>query len=154
MVVSPIQLALKRGVFMNSIRFVPTAVHPLLFSRLPGAIGYTAYLAPPLSRREEEGFSSCSTRPCHRAAAITPSEWSPAPASLRSPCCLHPILAGSASEAENFRGHLCVRLRCGPVTRRHPYDDFCRWASGHRFPSSLPSKLRGSGFYLGGTVSR
>jgi hypothetical protein len=76
---------------MNSIRFVPTAVHPLLFSRLPGAIGYTAYLAPPLSRREEEGFSSCSTRPCHRAAAVTPPEWGAASASLRSSMLPSPI---------------------------------------------------------------
>jgi hypothetical protein len=27
-------------------------------------------------------------------------------------------VAGSASGAPHFRGHLCVRLRCGPVTRR------------------------------------
>src|ERR1700719_2179163 len=33
---------------------------PLLFGRLPGLAGYTAYPAPPFSRREEEGFSSCS----------------------------------------------------------------------------------------------
>jgi hypothetical protein len=39
------------------------------------------------------------------------------------------------------------------VTRCHPYDDLGRWASGHWFPSSLPSKLQGSGF-LDGTVSR
>jgi hypothetical protein len=48
-----------------------------------------------------------------------------------------------ASGASTFRGHLCVRLRCGPVTRGHPYDDPVRWASGHWFPSSLPSKLQG-----------
>ena len=29
------------------------------------------------------------------------------------------VVAGSASGATHFRGHLCVRLRCGPVTRRH-----------------------------------
>src|ERR1700731_4809094 len=38
------------------------------FSRLYGLP------APPFSRREEEGFSSCSARPCHRAAATTPSK--------------------------------------------------------------------------------
>ena len=36
--------------------------------------GYTAYPAPPLSRRDEEGFSSCSACPCHRAVATTPPE--------------------------------------------------------------------------------
>src|SRR5258708_15833412 len=31
---------------------------PLVFGRLPGFAGYTAYLAPTISRRDEEGFSS------------------------------------------------------------------------------------------------
>src|SRR6266849_1529069 len=30
--------------------------------------------APPISRRGEEGFSSCSAHPCHRAVAVTPPE--------------------------------------------------------------------------------
>src|SRR3954471_8118109 len=47
---------------------------PLTFGRLPGVSGYTAYLSPPLSRRGEEGFSSCSTCPCHRSVAPTPPE--------------------------------------------------------------------------------
>src|SRR6516162_6124451 len=46
--------------------------HPLVFGRLPGVAGYTAYLAPAISRRDEEGFSSCSACPCHRAVASTP----------------------------------------------------------------------------------
>jgi hypothetical protein len=46
--------------------------HPLVFGRLPGFAGYTAYLAPAISRRDEEGFSSCSACPCHRAVASTP----------------------------------------------------------------------------------
>src|SRR5215468_3008532 len=40
---------------------------------------------PPLSRRDEEGFSSCSTRPSHRAVAPTPPEQPAASASLRRP---------------------------------------------------------------------
>jgi len=40
----------------------------------PGDTGYTTYLAPPISRRDEDGFSSCSAHPCHRAAPITPPE--------------------------------------------------------------------------------
>src|SRR6516225_11852680 len=46
--------------------------HPLAFGRFPGLAGYTTYLAPPISRRDEEGFSSCSACPCHRAVASTP----------------------------------------------------------------------------------
>ena len=52
-------------------------------SRLPGAPGYTAYLAPPISRRGEEGFSSCLARPRYRAVATTPPECRSASASLR-----------------------------------------------------------------------
>jgi len=95
--------------------------NPLLFGRLPGVTGYTTYLAPPISRREEEGFSSCLARPCHRAAATTPPESSnrvSQPATLDAAFTLSD--AGSASGASHFRGHLCVRLRCGPVTRSHP----------------------------------
>src|SRR6266480_585913 len=38
---------------------------------------------PPISRRDEEGFSSCSVHPCHRAVATAPSECHAASASLR-----------------------------------------------------------------------
>ena len=39
--------------------------------------------APPLSPWDEEGFSSCSTRPGPRAIALTPPEWPVARTSLR-----------------------------------------------------------------------
>ena len=42
-----------------------------------------AYLAPPLSRRDEEGFSSGSMCPGHRAVAPTPPEGPAASAALR-----------------------------------------------------------------------
>ena len=48
--------------------------HRLVFGRLPGASGYTTYLAPPISRWDEDGFSSCLAHPCHRAAPTTPPE--------------------------------------------------------------------------------
>src|SRR6516165_10408463 len=53
-------------------RYYEPGRHPLVFCRLPGVAGYTAYLAPSISRRDEEGFSSCSACPCHRAVASTP----------------------------------------------------------------------------------
>src|SRR6202047_3150646 len=46
--------------------------HPLAFDRFPGCAGYAIYLAPVISPRGEEGFSSCSACPCHRAVASTP----------------------------------------------------------------------------------
>jgi hypothetical protein len=59
--------------------------HPLIFGRFPGVSGYTTYLAPPFSRWDEEGFSSCLACPCPHAVAPTPPEWSAASASLRRP---------------------------------------------------------------------
>src|SRR5262247_3642179 len=49
--------------------------HPLVFDRLPGFAGYTIYLAPVISHRGEEGFTSYSVCPCHRAVAFTPPRW-------------------------------------------------------------------------------
>src|ERR1700730_16112128 len=46
--------------------------HPLVVDRFPGYAGYTIYPAPVISPRDEEGFSSCSACPCHRAVASTP----------------------------------------------------------------------------------
>ena len=40
-------------------RYYGPSRHPLVFGRLPGVAGYTAYLAPAISHRDEEGFSSC-----------------------------------------------------------------------------------------------
>jgi len=117
--------------------------------------GYTAYLAPPISRREEEGFSSCLARPCHRAAATTPPESSnrvSQPATLDAAFTL--TVAGSASGAIHFRGHLCVRLRCGPVTCSHPDDDGVGGLQVIGFPPPCHPSYEASGFCLGGTGSR
>src|SRR6516162_7549174 len=53
-------------------RYYGPGRHRLVFDRFPGLAGYTTYLAPPISRWDEDGFSSCSTCPCHRAAPTTP----------------------------------------------------------------------------------
>ena len=53
-------------------RYYGPSRHLLVFGRLPGVAGYTAYLAPAISPRDEEGFSSCLACPCHRAVAFTP----------------------------------------------------------------------------------
>ena len=47
-------------------------------------------------------------------------------------------VAGSASGASHFRGHLCVHLRYGPVTRSPSRGWLCRWASEHSV-SLLPA---------------
>jgi hypothetical protein len=53
-------------------RYCGPGRHPLAFDRFPGFASYTVYLAPAISHRDEEGFSSCLACPCHRAVAYTP----------------------------------------------------------------------------------
>ena len=63
------------GVITPPQRYYTPIRHPLAFGPLPGVAGYRTYLAPAISRRGEEGFSSCLVCPCHRAAATTPPKW-------------------------------------------------------------------------------
>ncbi len=57
--------------------------HRLVFDRFPGIAGYTTYLAPPISRWDEDGFSSCLACPCHRAVPTTPPKGCASSISLR-----------------------------------------------------------------------
>jgi hypothetical protein len=63
-------------------------------------------------------------------------------------------VAGSASGATHFRGHLCVRLRCGPVTCGHPYDGVVDGLQVIGFPPPCHPSYEASGSCLGGTNSR
>ncbi len=117
-----------------------TDARTLVFGRLPGCAGYTAYLSPPISRRDEEGFSSCSTRPGHRAVAPTPPEEPPAPASLRRTLLPSPRIRGLGLRDWVFRGHLCVHLRYGPVTHSPPPS--VAWSMGFRASVSLRPAIR------------
>ncbi len=47
--------------------------HPHASIPLPGVVGYRNGLPPGISPRGVEGFSSCFTRPCHRATAVYPA---------------------------------------------------------------------------------
>ena len=106
-------------------RYYTPLRHPLAFDPLPGVAGYRAYLAPGISAGGEEGFSSCLACPCHHAIATHPAEvvWS-LQSAFGQPCCLRPPVAGSAFEATHFRGHRCVHLRYGLVTRNLPTGGF------------------------------
>ena len=87
--------------------------HPLVCHPLPRSTGYRTAHAPPLSRRDEEGFSSCSTRPCPRAVALTPPEWSAAPASLR-----RPMLPSPSHHGLGLRSFALSRLPVRSLTLR------------------------------------
>src|SRR5205809_2492885 len=90
-------------------RYYEPIRHPLVVGRLPGVAGYTAYPASALSGRDEEGFSSCSMCPGPRAVANHP-----AGATRRvdrfatSQAAFALTVAGSASGATHFRGHLAL----------------------------------------------
>ena len=71
-------------------RYYEPLRHPLVFPPTSWLHQLYGFPSPPLSRRDEEGFSSCSTCPCHRAVPTTPPEChaasvSPRPAMLPSP---------------------------------------------------------------------
>jgi hypothetical protein len=51
--------------------------------------------APPISRRGEEGFSSCLACPCRRAVPITPPKRIAASVSCDDPYCLRPAIGDS-----------------------------------------------------------
>jgi hypothetical protein len=73
--------------------------------------------APPISRRDEEGLSSCLACPCHRAVASTPPEWkTPHQSVCVDPCCFRLPVEGSAPGSFHFRGQICVHFRYGPMT--------------------------------------
>ncbi len=110
----------------------------------PGDAGYTTYPAPPISRWDEDGFSSCSAHPCHRAAPTTPPERIDASVRIRRsvlPSLKHRKL-GLWSHL--CRGHLWVHLRCGPVTRSPSRGWLCQSASDHLV--SLLSATQATGF--------
>ena len=127
--------------------------HRLAFSRLPGVAGYTAYPAPPIARWGEDGFSSCSACPCHRAAPTTPPKWHAASVRLRHAMLPSPDHRGLGLRIIFCRGHFWVHSRCGPVTHSPPQGWLCRLASSASFPPRMQPKLRGSDCCPGGSVS-
>jgi hypothetical protein len=66
-------------------------------------------------------------------------------------CCLRPTETGSASGPSAFRGYLCIRLRCGPVTRNRPFDDSVDGLQVIGFPPLCHPSYQASGFCLDGT---
>ena len=125
--------------------------HPLIFRRFPGVSGYTTYLAPPFSRWDEEGFSSCLACPRPHAVAPTPPEWvrrvSPSTAPHAACAC---TVAGSAFGAAHGRGPRGVRVRSGLATRPHPTDEAVERLQKVGFPSPCSPSSRALAFPLVG----
>jgi hypothetical protein len=107
--------------------------HPLAFPPTSRCHRLYGFLFPPISRRGEEGFSSCLAHPCHRAAAATPPECPVASVSLRramlpSP---HEERLGLWNSVSRLRLHSLVAARC---LAHHPFDGFVDRFSGFGFP--------------------
>src|SRR5882762_11824063 len=95
-----------------------------------------------MTRWDEDGFSSCSTCPCHRAAPNHPAGVSDC---LGQPTACHVAFAPRerARPPGSFcRGHHWVHLRCGPVTRSPSRGWLGRSASSVSFPPRMRPKLR------------
>jgi len=56
------------------LRYCEPIRHRLAVSHFPGFAGYRTYPAPPISRWDEDGFSSCLACPGHRAVPDAPPE--------------------------------------------------------------------------------
>src|ERR1700687_2095822 len=94
--------------------------------------------APRISPWDEEGFSSCSMCPCHRAVAIAPPERLVASVSLQRSMLPSPPQCGFGLWGLGFRGHLCVHFRYSPMTRSPSRtDDFVGPTSRASFPPHM-----------------
>ena len=108
--------------------------HPLAFRPFPRCGGYRAYLAPPLSRRDEEGFSSCSTRPGHRAVANHPARVDAASVSWRRTMLPSPKGCGLGLWGLALSRPPRAHFRYGPMTRSPSSDGFVDGLQGFGLP--------------------
>jgi len=133
-------------------RSFPDSHYHLVLGSLPVSAVIEPTLLPQFLVRDGECFSSCLASPCFRAATTA----------RRSGYAFHPVLRVSMLSSPGgcwfglrifrFRGHLCVRLRCGPETCS-PALMAALSLDSRGSPSPLLIKLQGSGYYPGRSVS-
>jgi hypothetical protein len=128
--------------------------HPLAFSPLPGFAGTRTYLAPAISRRSKEGFSSCLACPCHCAVASTPPKWNSRIGQISATHVAFTFpVAGSAFGFFHFRGRIHVHFRYGPMTRAFPKEMPVDRLQGLGFPPPCYPSYGASDCYPGRSVS-
>jgi hypothetical protein len=96
------------------LRYYEPIRHRLAVSHFPGLAGYMTYPAPPISRWDEDGLSSCLVCPCHRAVPTTPPKSLVASVNCDDRCCLRPLDGGSAFSSRRFEatnGFICITAR-------------------------------------------
>src|SRR5262245_43446169 len=99
------------------LRYYGPVRHPLAFDRLPGLAGYTTYLAPVISHRDEEGFTFYSVCPCHRAVAFTPPRWRCRISQISAPHAAFALRKRAPPSRLHFSRPHCVHCRYGPAAR-------------------------------------
>src|SRR6476646_1571883 len=135
-------------------RYCEPIRHPLVVSRLPGVAGYTAYPASARSGRDEEGFSSCSMGPGSRAVANHPAGATHRvnrPATSRAAFAL--TVAGSASGATYFRGHLTFTFVTARELALIPRMRLSRGFRAFGYPLACPPSYGASDSYPGRSTS-
>src|SRR5689334_23246059 len=95
-------------------RYYGPSRHPLVFGRLPGVAGYTSYLAPAISRRDEEGFPTCSAGPSHRAVPATPPTRRAVSVTVRLLMLPSPVGGRLRPRGYFFRGHNAFSFYTAP----------------------------------------
>jgi hypothetical protein len=136
-------------------RYHGPVLHPLAFGRFPDGLPVIRpTLLHRLSRWDEEGFTSCLTRPCHRAVATTPPEQFASSTNLRRSVLPSPDDSGLGLWGYTLSGPPMRSLPLRPGdSLTIPWMAFVDGLQIIRFPSCLPSKLRGLGSCPGGFVS-
>src|SRR6266850_5768445 len=104
-------------------RYYGPSRHPLVFGRLPGFAGYTAYLL----RRFRAGTRRASPVALHvlvTVLSLPPRRGEhPYRSVFGCSCGLRPPVEGSALGDTHFRGHNAFTVCYGPVTRGLPWGD-------------------------------
>src|SRR5215470_5128020 len=128
--------------------------HPLVVGRLPGVTGYTAYPASALSGRDEEGFSSCSMCPGRRAVANHPAGATRRVDRLAASRAAFALtVAGSASGATHFRGHLTFTVVTARQLALIPGMRLSRGFRAFGYPPACPPSYGASDSYPGRSTS-
>ena len=126
--------------------------HPLVFRRFPDSQLYGVPCSAPF-RDGTRRVSPVAQRVLVTVPPLpTPPKWASTLASVcRSHAAFTPVSRAGPSGLPLFRGYICVRFRCGPVTRSHPFDGIVdRLQVLDCSPPCYPS-YRASGCCPGGT---
>ena len=121
-------------------------------SGIDGINGRDTYLAPAVSRRDEEGFSSCSVCPCHRAAAITPPKWAGRINQLSTVHAAFALRLWARPSEYTLEATWRVYLRCSSMTRDLPMGDFVDRLQKFGFPPPCYPSYWAPDYYPGGTI--